>query len=44
MISAKATLSAKFTVSAGRISQIRREFKNGWAGFCGEVEVGANCA
>jgi hypothetical protein len=31
-------LSAKFALSPGRISQMRRELHNGWTVFCGERE------
>jgi hypothetical protein len=30
-------LSRQFEVSPGRISQMRREFKDGWERFCGDV-------
>jgi hypothetical protein len=30
-------LARQFDVSPGRISQLRREFRDGWAAFCGEL-------
>jgi hypothetical protein len=29
-------LAKQFKVSPGRISQMRREFKQGWARYCGD--------
>src|SRR5262249_15772711 len=37
-------LSRQFNVTAGRISQMRREFHQGWSRFVGDLEIGAAAA
>jgi hypothetical protein len=37
-------LARQFDVSSARISQLRREFRDGWAAFCGELtDNGSRC-
>jgi len=33
-------LSKRFSISPGRISQMRRDFKDGWQRFVGDIPAG----